>query len=317
MENALVSAIITTHNRPPCFVIRAIESVINQTYSNIELIVVDDSPDSFRQRDEVEQIVRTASKSIIYIKHDISLGACAARNTGVKLAKGDYVAFLDDDDEWLPTKIEEEIACFTDHSIALVYCGYYIIDEYGNRSIKPKSYKKGRIFNSLLDHSFPGVTTSNPIIRKDCLEKIGLFDVQMQSLQDYDLLLRLASQYAVNYVDKPLLNYYIHNMGCISVDVDKQIAGRERILSKFADKINCNTDAWYMNNKTLLVLYAEKGWRKKALKLWVKCILKKPWLIIENLRLFMSIIVKYDSCLYKALRLLYQKLFHNSQPRRV
>ena len=110
--NPLVSAIITTHNRGPDMVLRAVNSVLGQTYQNIEVIVVDDSLPSFAQRAEVERSVRSISDSILYLKHEACKGACAARNTGLNHAKGIYVGFLDDDDEWVPMKIEEQLKGF-------------------------------------------------------------------------------------------------------------------------------------------------------------------------------------------------------------
>ena len=125
----LVSAIITTHNRSPETVLRAVNSVLSQTYEKIELIVVDDSTSDYSQRQDVENSVREASDRVLYIKHPTSRGANAARNTGLAHAKGYYVAFLDDDDEWSLNKIEEQLKCFTDNSFALVYCGMVIIDD--------------------------------------------------------------------------------------------------------------------------------------------------------------------------------------------
>lgn len=95
----LVSDIITTHNREPGMILRAVNSVLNQTYQNIELIVVDDSALSFPQSAEAEHSVCSISVGILYLKHEYCQGACAARNTGLRHANGSYVSLLDDDDE--------------------------------------------------------------------------------------------------------------------------------------------------------------------------------------------------------------------------
>lgn len=292
MKEELVSAIITTHNRSPYIVLRAVKSVLKQTYKNIEVIVVDDSTASFSQRNEVERVIREQSNRIIYIRHEKNMGSCAARNTGLLYANGFYVAYLDDDDEWLPEKIEKQIEGFCNSNIALVYCGYNVIDEKrGKRYVNPTIILNGFVFEELLTHKFNGVTTSNPLIKKECINSIGGFDTEMQSLQDYDLMLRITMKYPVNCVKEPLLNYYIHDGNRISNDIDKRIAGRERILEKYRDIINSDDLAWYMNYKELVLNYLQKDGRKKAFYMWIKCVRKSPLFIINNLKLLIQIVL--------------------------
>ncbi len=105
--NPTVSVIIPTYNRAN-LVSRAIKSVLNQTYQDFEIIVVDDCSE-----DNTEEIVKSFNDSRIrYIKHKKNKGGSAARNTGIKRARGKYIAFLDDDDEWLPSKLEKQIMLF-------------------------------------------------------------------------------------------------------------------------------------------------------------------------------------------------------------
>lgn len=138
------------------------------------------------------------------------------------LSNGYYVAFLDDDDEWLPEKIEKQIKGFTDDSIAIVYCGQISIDEIiGEKHIRKTKIQRGNVFSELIMENFIG-STSNPLIRKTCIEEVGRFDEQMQSSQDYDLCLRITQRYSVNYIELPLLNYYIHAGERISADVDRK-----------------------------------------------------------------------------------------------
>lgn len=133
MNKELVSAIITTHDRDPEIVLRAVNSVLNQTYDKIELIVVDDSSDHYPKRNAVENAVKAVSSGVVYIRHAENQGPCAARNAGLAQAKGYYVAFLDDDDEWVPDKIDEQLKGFSDDNVALVYGGITIIDEVRNK----------------------------------------------------------------------------------------------------------------------------------------------------------------------------------------
>lgn len=299
-NSELVSSIITTHNRDPQTVLRAINSVLSQTYNRIELIVVDDSDFDFPARRGVEDTVREVSEDIVYIKHDVCKGPCAARNTGLSYAKGYYVAFLDDDDEWVLNKIEEQLNGFSDDKTALVYSGITMIDEVRNKKYAGRVlYKSGRVYGDLLEYNFIG-STSNPLIKKECIDEVGQFDTELQSSQDYDLWLRIAKRHSVNYIEKPLLNYHIHHNARISTNLDKRIAGIERINEKYQDDINKENKTWYLRHRDLVALYANKRWKKKALLLWGKCIAKYPWDIVHYLKLLLLIIFGFDSLLYRS-----------------
>ncbi len=124
----MVSVIITTYKREPEMVLRAIDSVLVQTFHDIEIIVVDDSPADFPARKDVRAAVEmrqneNARISIRYIAHSKNKGACVARNTGLEAATGEYIAYLDDDDEWLPEKIEKQMQVMQKSNAGLVYCG--------------------------------------------------------------------------------------------------------------------------------------------------------------------------------------------------
>lgn len=306
MECKLVSAIITTHNRAPDIVLRAVKSVLEQTYANIEIIVVDDSVIDYPQRDDVEREIRRISEKIHFVRHDECKGGCAARNTGLENANGFYIAFLDDDDEWLPGKIEEQIKGFTDNEIALVYCGCRDINEITNQiTIRNTTFKKGFVFDELLRKNFIG-GSSNPLIRKDCIDNVGRFDTEMQSTQDFDMWLRITRRYPVNYVDKALLNCYIHEGDRISTNVDRKVAGLERIIEKYGDSIDKDKLSWYMRHIALVPLYARKGWKKKAFSLWAECVKTYPQAVGGNIRQLLILSIGYNRCqmAYRKLSLL-------------
>ena len=294
MKNNLVSAIITTHNRAPGMVLRAVNSALNQTYTNMELIIVDDSDNDFPERDEVERVVREASDRIRYIRHEESRGGCAARNTGLAQAKGYYVAFLDDDDEWLPRKTEEQMKGFTDQSIAIVYCGCRIINQAtGEKYIRKNQFRRGKVYDELLITNFIG-GTSNPLIKKECIEEVGGFDELMESAQDYDLWLRLSQRYSVNYIETPLINYYIHTGKRISTDTDRKIAGYERIIHKYHDDLIKNNMAWYSAHRQLLYFHIRKYGRRRSISLWLQCIKMMPGQITRHIKDFLLIILGPD-----------------------
>lgn len=287
----LVSAILTTYNRERSIVERALGSILNQTYPNIEIIVIDDSSPDFSDRDSIEALVSELTKNrALYIRHKSNFGACAARNTGLIHAKGEFVAYLDDDDEWLPNKIEKQIVRFDDPNIALVYCGSQSInDNDGTTHIRKTLYFSGNVYNELMRRNFVG-STSFPLIRKNCLEEIGGFDVEMQSSQDYDVWLRLALKYAVEYVPEPLVVYHNHVGDRISLNLQKRIAGKERINFKHAKYINENDEVWWYRNISLTPYYAKTGSINQAIILWMKVILRCPGKVNLNLKYFFRII---------------------------
>lgn len=123
----LVTVIIPTYSRPK-FLPRAIESVLSQTYPEIEIIVVDDNGEGTENQKYTEELIRNYidNKQVVYLKHDKNKNGSAARNTGFKYSHGDYIAFLDDDDQFLPTKIEKQVEKL-EHSSANVgacYCNW-------------------------------------------------------------------------------------------------------------------------------------------------------------------------------------------------
>ena len=307
-DEPLVSAIITTHNREPGLVLRAVNSVLNQTYQNIELIVVDDSSPSFTQREEVERSIRSISDDIVYLKHEFCQGACAARNTGLNHANGYYVGFLDDDDEWVPTKIEEQIKGFCDNNIGLVYSQIILIDDENHTErLGAPRHENGYVFEKLLKRNIIG-STSNPLIKKDCLESVGGFDALMESCQDYDLWLRIALKYPVQIIDAPLLIYHIHPGKRISTDDKKRINGIERIFSKYADYFKNDNEAWYARSIMLIPHYQKLYGRKKALALWISCVKKCPGKIPDNFKKLVAIVFGIDSYSYARLVALYHML---------
>ena len=290
MDHPLVSAIITTHNREPELVQRAVRSVLNQTYQGIELIVVDDSAPSFAWRAEVEQAVRSLSEGILYLKHETCRGACAARNTGLGHARGTFVGFLDDDDEWMPTKVEEQLKGFADENTAIVYSQViYVREDPHTEKLGSPRTESGYIFEKLLRFNFIG-PTSGPLLRKACVDAVGGFDEQMASSQDYDLWLRLTRKYPVQLVDLPLLRCHFHAGKRILSDDEKRIKGIELILSKYADDFSKDNEAWYSRGSMLVPHYLRVYGRKKALGLWSTCVKKCPGKIPGNFELLKMIL---------------------------
>ena len=291
----MVSAVITTYKREPSMLSRAIESVISQTYEDLELIVVDDSPAFFPLRKEVEETVCKYRKnnkgiSVQYIAHETNRGACAARNTGIRNAKGDYIAFLDDDDEWLPEKTEKQMAVMRKTNAALVYCGRICKnDNTGNSCTEKVEYNRGKVFKSLLYQNFIG-STSFPLINTGVLREVDGFDELMQSAQDYDTWLRIAEDHEIDYVQEPLVVYHTHNGEQITNNPKKRIDGLERLNQKYEQYINSDAALWYRRHMIIAPYYAMNGDKDTAKKIWRECVKKCPWNIKDHIRYIRVII---------------------------
>ncbi len=288
MKDEWVTAIITTCRREPEIVRRALMSVVSQTYPNIEIIIVDDSPDSFEQRDQVramaEEVSKNTEKPIRYIRQPECRGACAARNTGIELSTGKYIAFLDDDDEWLPRKTEVQLSKMTSDDIALVYCDnekYY--DKSGRtlEVIRPKHTEK--VYERMFITNFIG-STSFPLIRKSALQEIGGFDEKMQSAQDADVWIRLASRYKVAYADEILVRYHVHSGARISTNAEKKIKGLERIIEKNMDYLKHDRVAFWTRHMAIIPYYMKNGDTSKAWKTWFTGMIRCPQKVRGNLR---------------------------------
>ena len=241
----MVSAIITTYKRPPEVVERAAKSVLNQTYSDVELIIVDDSPASYELRDSVHYMASSLGERVTYVQHEKNMGACAARNTGIKHAKGEFVAFLDDDDEWLPEKIEKQLSVMEKNkSAALVYCGRYTYIVSEDKTIEENvEFHSGKVYEKLILNNFIG-STSFPLIRKSVAEKLGGFDVNMKAAQDCEFWLRIAREYDVDYVPEPLVRYYIHEGEQITKDFRKKVEALERLENLNSDYLKKHPKAY-------------------------------------------------------------------------
>ena len=226
-----VSVIIPTYNRAH-LIERAIKSVLNQTYQDFELIIIDDG--STDNTNEVLKKYIESDNRIQYIRHKINKGGSAARNTGIKNSVGKYIAFLDSDDEWLPEKLMEQLNVFKDESyeIGAVYSGFQYIDIKGNhkgRQHIPKS--EGYIYDDLLTKNCVG-SASTILIKKECLDQVELFDETLPSCQDWDMWIKIAKYYKFAFVKAPLVKYYIH-YNQISNNFKAVVRGEKRVIDKY------------------------------------------------------------------------------------
>ena len=204
----LVSVIIPTYNRG-YIIERAIESVQNQTYNELEIIIVDDG-----STDNTEEIVSRISDSRIrYLKNPINKGVSHTRNLGIAAATGAYIAFQDSDDIWKPEKLQKQMECMKQGNYGMVYCAFEreffdgTVVYYPSKEM-PMEEKQGEIVLSLLKKNL--VSTQTMLIKKEVILQVGLFNEGMSNLEDYELALRIAKRYPIGMVDEALV--YLHTL---------------------------------------------------------------------------------------------------------
>jgi len=205
-KQPLVSAIITTHNRLELLK-RAIDGVRHQTYHNIELIVVDDGSD-----DGTQTYCDKESFKYIRIEKGESRGGNYARNLGIDSSNGEYIAFCDDDDCWLDTKIEKQLALMTS-DIGLVFCQRRVefvkpdgSVEYSDQGLSQDL--RGNMRKRCL-YTISAITSAL-IIKSSILKDAGKFDEQLKFWQEYELSIRLAQLTYFDFVDEPLYLYRVN-----------------------------------------------------------------------------------------------------------
>lgn len=211
----LVSAIITTHNRLELLQ-RAVESVLNQTYRNLELIIVDDgSTDGTKEwcRSLTNKAQPEINISFISIPPGRSRGGNYARNLGIDAAKGEAVAFLDDDDVWLADKIALQVEIMKRHQCGVVYGARIVEMVQADDSVKFVESRLNPLYQGDVSHKILTAiftTTSLILVNKELLESVGRFDENLRYWQEYELMIRLAQYTDVHYVNAPIIWYRVN-----------------------------------------------------------------------------------------------------------
>ena len=256
MSHPKVSIVIPTYNRPKKL-IRAVESVIEQTYTDWELIVVDDSSDV-----DAEETIPDDDR-IRYIQHECNKGAPAARNTGIDASNGEFIALLDDDDAWKSEKIERQLKKLQELSkgYGMLYSGRDIIRD-GDFVETYIPTESGYVFNNLLERNH--IPSETPLIRRGCFSDVGGFDTAFQSFQDLDMWLRIADAYKIGVVSESLAIAYHGHDDQISNDADRKYAGLSRLLNKYGDEFKNHPQILAQRYKTLGVHAARTGRRERA-----------------------------------------------------
>ncbi len=186
----------------------AIDSVFAQTYEDWEIIFWEDKASA----DNSEEIAKSYGGKLRYFRSDLSLPLYGSRNLALREARGKYIAILDCDDIWLPTKLEEQIPILErDDEVGLVYSDAFIFNEKGKekRQFNVQEPHRGKVFSALLFRNF--INTQTVVVRKKAFDGLEhWFDGRLILSGDYDAYLRISHKWKLDYVDKPLARYRIH-----------------------------------------------------------------------------------------------------------
>lgn len=260
-----VSVVMPTYRRSELMV-RAVRSVLDQSYHDFELVVVDDNgeghPEQIATR---ERLSREFDDSRIhYHINPGPHGGSGARNLGIHVARGRYVAFVDDDEDWLPEKLAEQVAYFenSEPTVGVVHTGFYDWKPDGSvREARPKM--DGWIFERLLNKTGGRAPKLSTIMcRREVFDEVGAFDSQLPAREDYDLYLRIARRYQFRYLSEPLSNKRADASDRLTSDPRNFVLGFEGIYCKLRPELNerPHTHAIYLlRYAEVLALAGEKA----------------------------------------------------------
>lgn len=224
MEEKLVSVIIPNYNRSN-LIISTVQSVLNQSYSNLEIIIVDDysSDDS---RDTIMSLMKKDSR-IKKIFLESNKGANYCRNIGVSVAEGEYIAFLDSDDEFEENKIEVQVNCMEkmNEQVGIIFTNISV----NGKAIGKMENQKVHLNKIMFRNELGGFSTV--FLKKTVFNEIGGLDEDLKSCQDWEFYLRVLSKYDGYYISLPLVKYFLQE-DSISKNLDKVIKGHKIVLKK-------------------------------------------------------------------------------------
>lgn len=233
-----VSVIVPTYGEPK-FLDRTIQSVLKQTLTNIELIVVDDNNPDTRERRSTERVISkySSDERLYYEKHPQNLNGAVARNTGIAKAHGKYISFLDSDDEYMPERLEK---CFhvmehADSNIAGVYTGCEFRRS-GKKYLTFTDVHEGNYLVQTLACTFMLCTGSNIFIRKSVVDELKGFDGTFLRHQDYEFMVRLFERYSLAAIPEALVIKNNENVNVPSIE--KMVGIKKQYIKKYRTQIN-------------------------------------------------------------------------------
>ncbi len=255
MDAPLVSVISPAYNCAAT-IGRTLQSVLDQSYTNTEIVVVDD-----KSRDNTAEVIAQFSDPrILYLKQDHAERS-VARNTGISNSHGEYLAFVDSDDWWGVSKLEKQIALLeANRSLGMIYSDLYYVDaesdvilwQYGNKV----KLMRGRVWKNLCETNF--IQSPTPVVPRWVFDQTGLFDPDMPPLEDWDMWLRIAASFPVDFIPEPLAFYrYGINTTSLGKPSNRLYQSHLKLLDKIENQTNSDvtTELNKLNKHRSMVYY--------------------------------------------------------------
>lgn len=268
-----VSVVIPTYNRAHLLG-RAIKSVLDQTYTDFELIVVDDG-----STDGTSEVVKSFNDSRLrFIRTEPNRGASAARNTGIQAAQGEYIAFNDSDDEWLPQKLEKQVKFFEENArnghLGVVLCELIRITPQAEQYVvvKPELIN----VNDLLVRLYCQCGTPGFLLKRAVVKTELYFDESLPAYQDWDLLARMSRICEVESVHEPLFRVYQHQENRIWTS-RSALNGRLLLLKKYDNELQALPKLRNYHHKFIGLRYYDYGEMNEARRYFRSAIKAYPW----------------------------------------
>lgn len=299
--NPLISVIVPTYKRPGMLG-RALDSLLAQTYENLEILVVDDNPPESSGREETRRFMERykTEACISYIEREENGGGALARNTGIESSHGEYIAFLDDDDEYLPGKIEAQLKLFersTVPDLGLVYCRTLYVDGKGQAIYEGCPCVRG---NALAYHVKGTLgSTGSFLFKRKAILDAGMFE-DIPAAQEYILVYKILKKgYQVDFENHVLFRMYLHDFGRITTGPGK-IEGEKKGFAMIQEDVRSLLSleeqkmVFYNYSYNMFFLYLKeknsKEWRhhlKKAFKI--------HWKNKKNLLMILAVFIGFDN----------------------
>jgi glycosyltransferase involved in cell wall biosynthesis len=270
-DEALVSVVVPTYKRREKLR-RAIASIDAQSYGNLEVVVVNGDPET-----DVTDIT-ASNHPTTHVHHNENYGISKTRNDGIAHAEGEFIAFLDDDDEWKPSKVEQQMAEFVrlGDSYGMVYAGRDVMirEETARTQIPSIS---GDVYANLLYKNF--ITSETPIVRATCLSDVGGFDTDLEFAEDYDLWLRIAQKYKIGVVSESLAVAHQGHPDRLSNDWERRYSATERLIEKHCADLRTESRALGRRHRRLGVYALQTDRTKEAMWCFITGLRSDPDLV--------------------------------------